>query len=166
MDAELKYRLNHAAPAERRGIYEYTNAGGTYSGYVIIVGGNHREYDKYVSGISLSACEVDSGAHGDELGIRLPDGREFWVHCGMVTYFRRDRLGELVHKVSKQTMRRINEGIKMELGLSQKLEIMPSADPDYEKMYKDLIKTIAGWGKENDEPVVKVKKRAIKKGEG
>lgn len=162
MDKELRYALNNAAPAERRGIYEYTNAGGTYSGYVLIVGGNHREYDKYVSGIMLSPCDADSGCHNDELGIRLPDGREFWVHCGMVTYFRRDRLGEQVHKVSKATMKRINEGIKMELGLSTKLEIMPSAEPDYERLYKDLIKTITSWGKDEPAPV---KKRAIRKGE-
>lgn len=145
MGREFKYTLNNAPAVERRGIYEYENASGTYNGLCLVVAGNHRQWDKYVSGISLSPCDTDTGKHSDEIGLRLPDGREFWVHCGMVTYFRRDRLGEMVHKISKGTMGRINEKMKQELGLSPKLEIMPDDEPDYEKLYKDLIRTIASW---------------------
>ena len=145
MDTELKQKLKNAPVVNRREIYEYTNATGTYSGLCVIVSASHRERDKYVSAIALSPCDRDEGLHNDEVGITLPDNRRFWVHCGMVTYMRRDRLGELVHKISKQTMNRIGEGIKQELGLSSKTEIIESDEPDYEKMYHDLIKTIAGW---------------------
>lgn len=154
MDTELKQKLKNAPVVNRREIYEYTNATGTYSGLCIIVSASHRERDKYVSAIALSPCDRDEGLHNDEVGITLPDNRKFWVHCGMVTYIRRDRIGKLVHKITKQHMRRIDKNIMYELDLSIKAD----DEPDYEKMYHDLIKTIANWSKPE-------KKTAWKKGE-
>lgn len=140
MDKELKYRLRMANKAIRGGVYDFVNATGDYKGICIVVGGDHRSNDKYVSAISLSPCDADTGLHNDEMGLRLPDGREFWVHCGMITYIRRDRLGDMIYKVSDATMKRIGVGIKHELGLDDGM--------DYEKLYRDLINTIANWNKE------------------
>lgn len=163
MDEKTKRHVDQSPAVERKGVYEFTNNSGNYSGLCLVVGGRHRRRDRYISIIQLKSVDVDGAFHNDEMGLRLPDGREFWVHCGMITYLRRDLLGKMVHKVSDQTMKRVNLGIMQELGLSQKTErIVCDGEPDYEKLYKDLIRTIANWNKMDEKPV---KKHAVKKGE-
>lgn len=140
MDEKIKRQVDQSPAVERKGIYEFTNNSGNYSGLCLVVSGKHRSRDRYISIIQLKSVDEDGAFHNDELGLRLPDGREFWVHCGMITYLRRDLLGNMVHKISDQTMKRVNLGIMQELGLSKKTErIVDDGEPDYERLYKDLV---------------------------
>lgn len=116
-----KEMLSNSKEVTRRGIYEILDKHMNRTGrYALVIIGSHRNSDNYVSIIKLNSTSMDSGNHGDEVGIQIPDGQEFWVHCGMITYISRNRLGERLHYLSKNAMRRINKGIEEELGLINK----------------------------------------------
>lgn len=126
-------------PAMQKGIYEYENSSGNYHGLCLVVSCDRRKFDKYISIISLT--DGDMKYYDDAVEITTLDGKKYTARCGMLTYIRRDRLGKLLETISDCTMNDINKTIQRELGIL--------SDTDYEKMYHNLINTIAGWNKEH-----------------
>ena len=141
MSMETKRIVDLAPAVDRMGVYEFLEKDMvTVKKYCVVVSGDHRKRDRYVSIIVLSDCEGDTGYHGDEIGIRLPIG-DFWVHCGILTYVRRDRLGMKVGKVGQKTRKKINKMISMEMGLQQKDRdiVFAENEPDWKDMYYSLM---------------------------
>ena len=149
MSYETKRRVDEAPAVERMDVYElYENDFETVKRYAVVVCGGHRTKDRYVSIITLTDADTDTGWHADEVGVRLPMG-DFWVHCGMITYVRRDRLGRKIAKVGKGTAKKINRMMGMELGIINKphdfREDEPS-EPDYKKMYDAFLNKLVKAG--------------------
>lgn len=115
VSSEEKQRIYNAPRVLRGEVHRYSNASG-WSAYCVVVSANHRAKDKYVSIISLTSAEGDIHFQGDEVMLSLPDGG-YWCHCGMITYMRRDRIGEFVCHASAEEMRNIDLAIMQEFGI-------------------------------------------------
>lgn len=140
MTSEEKIRLDAMEPVDRMGIYEFIERDGSCKYYCVVVGAEHRKTERFISIIILKDTEEDTG-YADSIGIRLPIG-DFWVHCGMVTYARRDRLGRKVAKVGEKTRKKITRMIGIELGvISEPRSKVFESDtkPDYESLYYSLM---------------------------
>lgn len=142
-----KLAMPDAKEVTRRSIYELLDKDMQPTGrYALVVIGSHRNKDNYVSIIKLTDPSIDNGNHRDEVGIRLPSGQEFWVHCGMITYIARNRLGDRLYHLSKQTMQRVNKCIQQELGLVNKPNTYGCEEPyepDYKKLYEELLTAVS-----------------------
>lgn len=139
--------IKNSKPVNRRTIYKLLDFEGKDTGrYVLVIIGSHRNNDNYVSVIKLTQPDMDNGNHRDEIGLQLPNGMNFWVHCGMITYIRRSQCGEKLHQVSKNSMKRINRCIQQELGLIDKPGVYSAEEPyepDYKQLYEDLLDAVA-----------------------
>lgn len=144
MTDEMRKEIDeYEIKAERRGIYRFIENNGEYKGKLALVVSNaDRSSDRFVSILIL---KEESSPGLDVIGVTIPDWGDYYMHCGLVTYCKRTNLGDPVYKLSKEGMKRINRQIKMELGLENRSRNgLLEDDIDYEKLYKDLIKTIKG----------------------
>lgn len=130
--------------AERRGVYKFLESDGSWGGkYCLVVSGSHRVSDRIISILILNEYGDGSVVGSDVVCIRIEGFGLYYVRCGLVTYCKRNRLGEMVHKMSKNSMRKINEQILIELGLKNNPRFSAVDDePDYEKLYKDLLSSV------------------------
>lgn len=115
MTSEERNTICKSPMVFRGEVHKYHNMSG-WNGYCVIVSGNHRAKDVYVSVISLKEADKDFRYQGDEVSLELPGGT-YWCHCGMITYMRRDRIDEFVVKLSKKQMRDIDLAIMQEMGI-------------------------------------------------
>ena len=134
---------NYEVSAERRGIYRFIENDGSDKGKLaLVISSADRANDRLVSILIL---KQKSSPGLDVIGVTIPEMGDYFMHCGLVTYCKRINLGEMVHKLSKPGMKRINRQIEMELGLSNRSRngVMDD-DVNYEKLYKDLLQTVKG----------------------
>ena len=134
MDYEEKAKVDKSPEVDRMGVYRMLEKGGWWDGkYAVVVSADHRKHDRFASIIMLTSAENENGG-GDSVGCVLPIGN-YWCHCGMVTYIRRDRLGEKVCSMGKKTRTKIARMIGIEMGA-----IHAERDSVWEKSYEDTEK--------------------------
>lgn len=114
-------------PAERGKIYDFIESDGTIRNKVLVVSSNGRALDKMISILMIG----DNPAGYDIVPIFL-DNKYRYVHCGMVTYAKRCRLGDEVAKVPDYVMEAIDEQICRNLGLDDDLWV-------YKHLYEELL---------------------------
>lgn len=115
MTIETKAKIDASPEVDRMGVYRMLEKGGWWDGkYAVVVSADHRKHDRIASIIMLTNSQTEHGG-GDSIGCKLPIG-DFWCHCGMVTYIRRDRLGEKVCSMGKKTRKKIARMIGIEMG--------------------------------------------------
>lgn len=133
MTLEDKARVDASPEVDRMGVYRFMEKGGIWDGkYVVVVSADHRKHDRFASIIMLTNGNEMGG--NDSVGVVLPIGT-FWAHCGMVTYARRDRLGEKVCSVGAKTRKKIARMIGIEMGA-----IHADRDSVWDKDYEDTEK--------------------------
>lgn len=121
MTVEERKKVCKSPMVFRGEVHRYHNLSG-WSGYCVIVSGNHRAKDAYVSVVSLTDAEKDTVFCGDEIVIEFPSGKEYFCHCGMITYVRRDRIDDLILKIDRETMRKVDLAIMQEMGIEGVLD--------------------------------------------
>lgn len=110
-----KEMIDRMDVVDRMGVYEFLEKDGSVQKYCIVVGADHRKHDRFISIVMLTDAEKERG-YADAIGIPLPIG-DYWCHCGMVTYARRDRLGNKIAKVGNATRKKITKMIGIEMGV-------------------------------------------------
>lgn len=142
MDAESYNRIKESPEAEPRAVYRRTNSYGNEQ-LLLCVSGQYRRLENFVSVIFLTDAETDTGYHGDEVGIMV-EGRAYWIHAGMVTYVRRDQMGEKVAKLSKDAMKKVHRAMKQALGMENRPRdgAHEPPEPDYKALYEGLLDAI------------------------
>lgn len=95
-------------------IYKFDNGHIDGFRYVLVVGSEHRAADKMVSILMLG----DTGIGHDVVKLSVPEHKiPFFVHCGMVTYTRREFLLEEVCEIPEEKMNKIERIMANELDL-------------------------------------------------
>ena len=117
--------------AERGGIYEFIEKDGSTKNITLVVSSNKRKTDKRVSTVMLGDNNIGSDVVTVEVG-----GRFKYIHCGMISYSMRNRLGNKLGQLSEDKMKEIDRCILEQFGLSYVLD----AAIRYEKMYQDLVR--------------------------
>lgn len=141
MEQRTKYE-EPTVKAERRGVYEFFENDGSYRGKLCLVISNEdRAEDNLVSILILS--EKTDKFNRDCVDVPVSPLRVLVARCGLVTYCRRSNLGCKVYEVSKHTMSRINAQIKIELGFDNRRHGEVWSEPDYKKLYEDLLSAIS-----------------------
>lgn len=116
--------------AERGVIYKFIEAEGKNQPkghYCLVVSSMARATDKIITILTLG----NSPAGIDVIPVTLPDGTQMYLHCGMVTYTGRDRLGDIVMALSDEEMDKVNTCLMNSLGLSD--------TADYKTLYENLM---------------------------
>lgn len=147
MTLEEKRMVDLTPTVDRMGVYEFLEKDGSCKKYCVIVSADHRKHDRFTSVVMLTDADSECG-YADAIGVKLPIG-DYYAHCGMVTYVRRDRLGRKVGKVGDKTRTKITKMIGVEMGvLNNPRDSVWEEDnkPDFEKLYNDLLATIAKRG--------------------
>ena len=116
--------------AETGTIYEFFEADGTVKNMVLVLQNEKRAEENLVSVLMLGTKKGGS----DTVPIKLPDNT-YYVHCGLITYCRRERLGEIVDYVDNALLTRIKNGVAWQLGLS-------ANNIDYKKLYEQLLEKV------------------------
>ena len=115
--------------ANRGFIYEFLEKDGTTHNKVLVVSSDHRRESNIISILMLGTKYT--GKDCIELDAEI-EGSDIWyVHCGLVTYTSRSRLGELLGQVSDSVMERITDNMGYQLGITEGI--------DYKQMYNDLL---------------------------
>jgi len=139
---DRKHIDTYAVLAERKGVYQFLESDGSWAGkYCLVVSAGDRKKDRMVSILMLSPDLQKFGRDCVDIPVSTTD--TLVARCGLVTYCRRDRLGEKVYTLSKHTMSRINRAIQIELGLANRSDEIPTNEPDYKEMYNGLLNWIA-----------------------
>lgn len=137
---------NYPIIAERRGIYKFLESDGEWKGkYCLVVGANDRKRDRIISILLLSSDGVTNYGR-DCVDVPLSTHEARFVRCGMLTYCKRNMIGEKVFQISRHTMACVMQQIKIELGLVDRSHTAPEVEdevPDYKKMYEGLLDYIA-----------------------
>lgn len=120
-------------PATRGAIYEFLEKDGTTRNFVLVVSSQARATDKIISVLMLG----DSPAGFDIVEIPFMDTTRY-VHCGMVTYCGRTRLGRKMDIVDPEIMRKIDAQLAKDLG------IPISDDSFYKDLYENLVDRLVG----------------------
>lgn len=116
-------------PAINGMIYEFLDSDFKNSDrHVLVVQNNARSEDNVASVLLVGDKK---GYNCDTIPIKF-GGVTHYVHCGMVTYVQRTRLGKKKANVSDETMERIKRNIAVQLGLLDD-------DNDYKAMYEQLL---------------------------
>jgi len=118
-------------PADRGCIYEFIETDGTVKNYVLVISSNIRSMDKLISILMLG----DSKSGFDVIPIDLM-GSIKYVHCGLVTYAARARLGKKIGMVNMDVMGIIDNEIRRNLGIENTDMV------SYKSLYEDLINKI------------------------
>lgn len=119
--------------AERGWIYEFLEADGTTNKYVLVVSSQKRANDRMISILMLG----DSCAGYDVVRVGFEGGNKY-LHCGMVTYTARTRLGKKMYKVAKKTMENVDFLIADNLGLNREKMAV------YKDLYEELLRKVMG----------------------
>ena len=131
MTYEDKARVDESPEVDRMGVYRFLEKGGIWDGkYAVVVSADHRKHDRFASMVMLTDAENEHGG-GDSIGCVLPIGN-YWCHCGMVTYIRRDRLGEKICSIGAKTRKKITRMIGIEMGV-----VKAERDTVWENSYED-----------------------------
>lgn len=120
--------------AERGGVFEFMEKDGSVKNMVLVVSSNSRKTDKRVSTVMLG----DSNLGSDVVMVEV-DGHFKFVHCGMISYSMRNRLGNKICQLSDDKMKEIDLCILEQYGLNYILDQAKM----YERMYSDLV-TVRG----------------------
>lgn len=118
-----------AQEAKRGVIYNFIEKDGTSKNKVLVVSAEHRREDNIISILMLGTKYT--GKDCIEINTQ---GENWFVHCGLVTYTSRTRLGEEVGKIDEETQRRITNNMAYQLGINDEL--------DYKKLYEDILQRI------------------------
>jgi mRNA-degrading endonuclease toxin of MazEF toxin-antitoxin module len=122
-----------AVVAKRGHIYEFDDGKSTDKRYVVIISADFRSTDKMVSTLMLG----DSHIGHDVVPIDVQSlGCTKYLHCGMVTYTKRDILGNDIGELSAEKMKEVEDRICEELDLRQDVQMTANF---YEKAYEDLL---------------------------
>lgn len=124
------------AAADRGYIYEFLETTGEHEGkYCVVVSSQKRAYDKLVSILMLG----DSRAGYDVVKFGF-QGEIKYVHAGLVTYARRDRLGKRICPFPKKALDTVDLLMANELGLESEKGMI------YKTLYDELIRTFMKGG--------------------
>ena len=119
--------------AERGGIFRFIEKDGTEKHLVLVVSDDSRKTDKRISTIMLG-----SNSQGNDVVCLEVEDKIWYVHCGMVSFSLRNRLGERVGTASDSVMEDVDTGILKAMGLNHFREDYVR----YEKMYNDLVSSL------------------------
>ena len=108
--------------AVRGRIFHFLEKDGTSNKSCLVISSDSRKTDKIVSILML-------GTRDSSDANEVMNG--FYVHCGLITYCDRKRLGDPITDIDGNTLYTIEDGINRALGLKDKI--------DYEAMYNDLL---------------------------
>ena len=121
--------------AVRGRIFHFLEKDGTSNKSCLVISSDSRKTDKIVSILML-------GTRDSSDAIEVMDG--FYVHCGLITYCDRKRLGDPITDIDGNTLYTIEEGINHALGLNK---------VDYETMYNDLLDRVTKNAQEGTDNV-------------
>lgn len=123
-------------PADRGYIYEFLESDGTCNDkYCLVVSSQKRAYDNIISILMLG----DSRAGLDVVKCNF-QGLTKYVHCGLVTYLKRERLGKRVCPFPKKSMDTVDLLMANELGLDREKELI------YKSLYEEILRTFMKGG--------------------
>lgn len=122
---------NKLQVADRGGVFEFIEKDGSVKNMVLVVSNDHRKTDKRVSTTMLG--DNDYGNDVIELDV---NGKTKYIHCGMISYSMRNRLGKKLIQLSEDKMKEVDRCIMGQFGLDYVLEQIKM----YEKMYKDMLR--------------------------
>lgn len=120
--------------ANRGCVYEFLEKDGQIKNYVLVISGQQRATDKLITILMLG----DSPAGADVVKIDFK-GESKYIHCGMMTYCARVKLGHCVMTLDDYLMNRIDKELAKQLGLV-------ADDSHYKELYDNLLdKIVAGY---------------------
>ena len=123
-------------PADRGYIYEFLESDGTCNDkYCLVVSSQKRAYDNIISILMLG----DSRAGLDVVKCNF-QGLTKYVHCGLVTYLKRERLGKRVCPFPKKAMDTVDLLMANELGLDREKGLI------YKSLYEEVLRTFTKGG--------------------
>ena len=122
--------------AERGYIFDFIETDGSIKNKVLVVSDDSRKKDNIVSIIMLSSS---SKPVSDMVDITI-ENQGWFIHAGLVTFCRRERLGRKYGKIKDKKMQEITELMTEQLGISRKPKI------DYEAMYNSLLDKVIERG--------------------
>lgn len=123
-------------PADRGYIYEFLESDGTCNDkYCLVVSSQKRAYDNIISILMLG----DSRAGLDVVKCNF-QGLTKYVHCGLVTYLKRERLGKRVGPFPKKSMDTVDLLMANELGLDREKGLI------YKSLYEEVLRTFMKGG--------------------
>ena len=123
-------------PADRGYIYEFLESDGTCNDkYCLVVSSQKRAYDNIISVLMLG----DSRAGLDVVKCNF-QGLTKYVHCGLVTYLKRERLGKRVCPFPKKAMDTVDLLMANELGLDREKGLI------YKSLYEEVLRTFMRGG--------------------
>ena len=119
--------------AKRGFIYEFDDKKNDYKRYVLVVSNNNRASDRMVSvimfGDSTLGHDVVKVEHEGIGGVK-------YLHCGMLTYTKREYLVNEIGAISPEEMYNVEHTICQELSLR---ETVVAEMKFYKKSYEDLL---------------------------
>ena len=115
--------------AKRGFIYEFREKDGAVKNTVLVISSNHRQEDNLISILMLGTKYTGK----DCIEVKLADETRY-VHCGLVTYASRARLGDILEEVPVDVMERISNNIAYQLGINDGI--------DYKQLYDDLMSKV------------------------
>lgn len=120
-------------PEARRGyIYEFDDKKSDNKRYVLVVSNDTRATDRMVSVVMFG----DSDLGHDVVKIQNKVFGVKYLHCGMLTYTKREYLIDVVGKLSPAEMEKVDYTISRELSIRE--HIVAERDV-YKKMYEELL---------------------------
>lgn len=122
-----------ATVAERGCIYDFIESDGAVKNQVLVVSSKKRSNDRMISIIMIGDSQM-----GYDVVKVCYNGQRRFVHCGMVTYCSRDRLGRKICSVGNKTMDDIDFLLADQMGLNAEKSIF------YKEMYENLLDRVMG----------------------
>lgn len=117
--------------ADRGYVFEFLESDGTSNKHALVVSSQERAMDRIINILMVG----DSPSGFDVVDVKY-DGKKRYVHCGLVTYCSRERLGRRICKVSEQTMSKITICIARQLGCESQGMFYKSA---YDSLVEKLV---------------------------
>lgn len=125
--------------ANRGGVYEFYNNDGGFSGnVVVVVSSDDRAKDRFISILMPGNSPV-----GADVMPIIVDGTTKYLHCGMISYTSRERLGRKIEQLDADTMKHIERIMSKSLGISDEV--------DYKSLYENLVNKLVMVNKEKEE---------------
>lgn len=125
--------MENIIKATKKSIYRFVNGQDTEK-YILAISDDYRCMDKIISILMLG----DSPIGRDVVQIDGNFGSKF-VHCEMVTYCKRDQIGEKVGEISDELMEKIEDKIIRGLGI---LKTVRAEKTFYEIAYNNLLNKV------------------------
>lgn len=125
--------------ARRGHIYRFEDGKNPYERFVVVLSNNTRATDKMVSVIMFG----DSPLGHDVVKVESEAFGVKYLHCGMLTYTKREFLVEEVGKISSEELSDIEKTVCRELSLR---EDVVAELKFYKEAYKDLLDKLVNVG--------------------